>query len=111
MAKLPKHEVSSGNVFADIGLPDSEELLLKSQLVIELQRLIKLRKLTQTKAAALMGVAQPDLSNLLKGKLRGFSVERLLLMLTAFGRDIDIIVRPASRSRKQGGIRLKRSAA
>jgi predicted XRE-type DNA-binding protein len=111
MAKLPKYEVSSGNVFADLGLPDAEELLLKSQLVIELQRLIKLRKLTQSKAAALMGVAQPDLSNLLKGKLRGFSVERLLLMLTAFGRDIDIIVRPAARSRKQGGIRLKRSAA
>lgn len=111
MAKLPKHEVSSGNVFADLGLPDSEELLLKSQLVIELQRLIKLRKLTQSKAAEVTGVAQPDLSNLLKGKLRGFSVERLMLMLTTFGRDIDIVVRPASGSRKQGGIRLKRSAA
>lgn len=111
MKKLPAHEVGSGNIFADLGLPDSEELLLKSQIVAELAHLVKVKKLSQAKAAAMTGVAQPDLSNLLRGKLRGFSVERLLHMLTAFGRDIDIVVRPGRRAKKQGEIKLRRQAA
>ena len=111
MKKLPDHEVGSGNVFADLGLPDADELLLKAQIVGELARLMKVKKLSQAKAAALTGVVQPDLSNLLRGRYRGFSVERLMLMLTAFGRDIEIVVKPAKRSRKQGGIRFRREAA
>ena len=111
MAKLPKFEKSSGNVFADIGLQNADELLLKAEIMSEIARLMKQKKLTQTKAATLTGTAQPDLSNLLHGRFRGFSIERLLLMLTAFGRDIDVVVRPAPRSRKTGGIRFKREAA
>jgi predicted XRE-type DNA-binding protein len=88
MAKLPKFEESSGNVFADFGLENADELLLKANI----------------------GTAQPDLSNLLRGKFRGFSIERLLLMLTAFGRDVDVVVRPAPKSRA-GGIRFKRMVA
>jgi predicted XRE-type DNA-binding protein len=111
MNKLPKFEKSSGNIFADLGLENADELLLKAEIVVEIARLMKLKKLTQAKAAALTGTAQPDLSNLLRGKFRGFSAERLMLMLTAFGRDVDVVVRPAAKSRKQGGIKFKRAAA
>jgi predicted XRE-type DNA-binding protein len=111
MARLPKVEKSSGNVFKDLGLDNADELLLKAEIVGEIAWLMKLKRLTQAKAASLTGTAQPDLSNLLRGRLRGFSVERLMLMLTAFGRDIDVVVRPAPRSRKQGGIRFRREAA
>ena len=105
-SKIEIHE-SSGNVFADLGLPDAEEMLLKSQIVVELHRAIRMRKLTQTAAAKLVGIAQPDLSNILRGRFRGFSVERLMRMLTAFGQNIDIVVRPPQqRARKPGRIRL-----
>jgi predicted XRE-type DNA-binding protein len=111
MSKLPEHEVSNGNIFADLGLPNADELLLKAQIVTEISRLMKLKKLTQANAAKLTGIAQPDLSNLLRGKFRGFSIGRLLLMLTACGRDVDVVVRPARRSNKTGGIRFRRQAA
>ena len=111
MTMLPKFEKSSGNVFADIGLANADELLLKAEIVSEITRLMKLKGLTQAKAAALTGTAQPGLSNLLRGRFRGFSIERLMLMLTAFGRDVEVVVRPAPRSRKQAGIRFKRAAA
>ena len=111
MAKTPKFEASSGNIFADLGLPDSEELLLKAEIVSELMRLMKLRKLTQSKAAILTGVAQPDLSALFRGRLLGFSIERLLTMLTAFGRDVEVVVRPAAKPGKKGGMRFRREAA
>jgi len=111
MSKLPEFEKGSGNIFADLGLENADELLLKAEIVSEIARLMKQKKLTQAKAAMLTGTAQSDLSNLLRGKFRGFSIERLMLMLTAFGRDVDVVVRPAPRSRKQGGIRFKRAAA
>jgi len=107
-SKIEIHE-SCGNVFADLGLPDAEEMLLKSQIVVELHRAMKQRKLTQTAAAKLIGIAQPDLSNILRGRFRGFSVERLMRMLTSFGQDIDIVVRP-QRARKPGRIRLLTAA-
>ena len=75
--------------------------------VCEIAQLVKIKKLTQAKAATLTGTAQPDLSNLLRGRFRSFSIERLMLMLTAFGRDVEVVVRPAPRSRKQGGTRFK----
>jgi len=98
-----KIEVGSGNVFADLGLPDAEELLLKSQIVVQLHRLIKERKLTQTEAAKRIGIGQPDLSNVLRGRFRGYSVERLMRMLTAFDQDIDIVLRPRRKKTGQAG--------
>jgi predicted XRE-type DNA-binding protein len=95
-----KFEVGSGNIFADLGLPDADELLLKSQIVVQLHRLIKARKLTQTEAAKRIGIGQPDLSNVLRGRFHGFSIERLMRMLTAFDQDVEITVRP--RRRKNG---------
>ena len=94
-------EVGSGNIFADLGLPDADEMLLKSQIVVALHRLIKARKLTQTAAAKRIGIGQPDLSNVLRGRFRGYSAERLMRMLTAFDQDIEITVRP--RRRRKGG--------
>jgi predicted XRE-type DNA-binding protein len=79
---LPAHEVGSGNIFADLGLPNAEEHQLKAALVVHLMRLIRARKLTQTAAAKRIGIKQPDLSNILRGHYRGYSVERLMRMLT-----------------------------
>jgi predicted XRE-type DNA-binding protein len=99
--KLPAHELGSGNIFADLGLPNADEHLLKASLVVQLHRLIKARKLTQTAAAKIAGIKQPDLSNILRGHYQGFSLERLMRMLTAFDQDIEITVRP--RRKKKGG--------
>ena len=112
MAKLPVFEKGSGNVFADLGLPDADELMLKASIVSEIASAMKLKKLTQAKAAALTGAAQPDLSNLLRGRTQGISIERLMLMLTKLGRDVEVVVRPAPRRKAAGGrITLRREVA
>ena len=90
---------SSGNVFADLGLPAPEQRLAKAQLAAEIARTINGRKLTQRAAGALMGIDQPKVSQLLHGRLAGFSTERLLTWLTALGRDVEIIVRTPPRPR------------
>ena len=108
--KIEAHE-SSGNVFADLGLPDSEDRLLKAGIVAELQRLIKERELTQVKAAKLVGISQPDLSHLLRGDFDDYSAERLMKMLTAFEQDIEIIMKPHRKAGQRGRITFKRFAA
>lgn len=95
---VPEHEVSTGNVFADIGIPDPETHLLKAQLVSRIGDIIKQRGLTQTKAARLIGIAQPDLSALLRGRFRGHSIERLMRCLTALGCEVDIVIRGQDRA-------------
>jgi predicted XRE-type DNA-binding protein len=84
---LPAHEIGTGNIFADLGLPNPEEHQLKAALVVQLHRVIKAKTLTQTAAAKLIGIKQPDLSNILRGHYQGFSIERLMRMLTAFDQD------------------------
>ena len=107
-----KIEGGSGNIFADLGLPNAQEHLLKASLVVQLHRLIKARKLTQVAAAKLIGVKQPDLSNILRGHYQGFSLERLMRMLTAFDQDVEITVRPRRGKSKSGGrITVKPMAA
>jgi predicted XRE-type DNA-binding protein len=91
--RVEVHE-SSGNIFADLGLPDADNHFLKAQIVAELYRLTNERKLTQTKAGALMGVSQPEVSRLFKGNFREYSIERLMTFLTAFDRDVEIVSRP-----------------
>lgn len=108
---LPAHDVGSGNIFADLGLPNPEEHQLKAALVVQLHRLIKARKLTQVAAAKLIGVKQPDLSNILRGHYQGFSLERLMRMLTAFDQDIEITVRPRRGKSKQRGRIIFNAAA
>jgi predicted XRE-type DNA-binding protein len=101
---LPAHEVGSGNIFADLGLPNAEEHQLKAALVVQLKRLTKERKLTQTAAAKLLGIKQPDLSNIFRGHYRGYSMERLMRMLTAFDQDVEISVKPHKKAGRGGRI-------
>ena len=96
----------SGNVFADMGLPEPEEELTKAQLASHIQQVIKRRRLTQVTAAGLMGIDQPKVSALLNGRLTNFSSERLMRLLTALGQDVEITVRTKPRNRAQGRIRV-----
>lgn len=84
---------SSGNVFEDIGLPDAGELSIKAMLVLNLQRLMKLHKMTQKEVAKRVGGDQPTLSKLLRGQLDLVSVERLLQWHATLGQDVSITVR------------------
>lgn len=86
---------SSGNVFADLGLPDAEELYAKSLLSILIARTIRDRGLTQSEAAALLGTTQPKISELVRGRLSGFSIERLFRYLNALGMNVRIRVSKA----------------
>src|SRR3954462_6876595 len=89
-------EACSGNVFADLGLKNPEELHAKAELVQRISDIIAERKLTQARAAKVLGIDQPKVSALLKGKLEGFSIDRLFRFLNALGRDVEISVRPAT---------------
>ena len=91
-------EVSSGNVFADLGLPDAVELDIMVRLAVAIDRLLQSRRLTQSAAARALSINQPKVSALKHYKLEGFSVERLMGFLTALGSDIQIRIRAPSRS-------------
>jgi len=97
---------SSGNVFADIGLPKPEEELTKAQLASHVRQVIKRQRLTQVAAAARMGIDQPKVSALINGRLSNFSSERLMHLLTALGQDVEIIVRAKPFDRERGQIRV-----
>jgi predicted XRE-type DNA-binding protein len=97
---------SSGNVFADMALPEAEEELTKAQLASHIRQVIKRQRLTQVAAAAVMGIDQPKVSALLNGRLANFSSERLMRLLAALGQDIDITVRTKPRNRAHGRIRV-----
>ncbi len=86
---------SSGNVFADLGLPDADLLLVKADLTMRISQIIRKRGLNQTKAAVLLGIDQPKVSALLRGQLDGFSIERLVRFLIALGCEIELKVKEA----------------
>lgn len=92
--------MASENIFVDIEMENADEKLTKSELAWEIDHILKKRKLTQAKAAEMMGINQPKVSALLRRKLSGFSVERLMHFLNLLGHDIDIVVRPKPRNRK-----------
>jgi predicted XRE-type DNA-binding protein len=100
--KSARSTKSSGNVFADIGVPDADEHLAKADLVIGLASIIRSRGLSQTAAAKLIGVAQPDISRLMRGNFEGFSYERLFHMLNALGENVRIVVTDAKPKTKAG---------
>jgi predicted XRE-type DNA-binding protein len=97
---------SSGNVFADLGLPEPEEELAKAQFAVHIRRTILRRRLTQAAAATLMGIDQPKVSALMNGRIDSFSSERLMRLLTRLGQDVDVTVKAAPRGRKVGRIRV-----
>ena len=96
----------SGNVFADLGLPDAEERLAKAELARQILNIITKRRLTQARAAELLGIDQPKVSALTRGKLSGFSMERLFHFLNALGRDVQITVKAKPRSRQQAHLKV-----
>jgi predicted XRE-type DNA-binding protein len=98
---MPKRErdyvIGSGNVFADLGLPNPEESLAKAELAHKVAELIRKKGLTQKRAAELLEVDQPKVSALVRGQLGGFSIERLIRFLLLLGQDIRITVQKSSR--------------
>ena len=95
-----KVERGSGNVFKGLGFPDPETHLLKAELVTRIDDIIRERGLKQVEAAKLLGLSQPDVSRLLRGNFRDYSIERLLRLLTALGRDVQLNIRKSRSSRK-----------
>ncbi len=92
---------SSGNVFADLGFPDADERLAKADPAIKIGEILSRRRLTQVEAAGVLGVDQPKVSALIRGRLSGFSIERLLRFLLLLGTDVSITIKPRNRSRSK----------
>jgi predicted XRE-type DNA-binding protein len=92
--KDKEYTVGSANVFEDIGVPNAEEHRVKAELVFRIDGLLKNRGLKQIEAARLFGIRQPDVSKMLRGEFRQFSVERLLRFLVALNQDVEIVVKP-----------------
>ena len=103
---MTDYEESSGNVYADLGLADAEEMLVKAQLASKIGEIIKGRRWTQQQAAEVLGMTQPKLSNLLRGQFRGVSEAKMLECLAKLGRDVKIVVGPARRSNKPGHVEV-----
>ena len=97
-----KIEKSSGNVFADLGFPDADTHATKAALVRQIDLLIKDAGLTQQEAAKRINISQPDVSRMLRGQFRDFSLERLMRFITALGQNVQIAVTAPARPRKHG---------
>lgn len=96
---------SSGNVFADLGIPNPEEAMAKAEIALKISDIIKKKKLTQAQAAKILKISQPKISLLLRGYLANFSLERLLRFLNDLGQDVYISIKPTSGS-KQGSTKI-----
>lgn len=97
--------MEANNVFADLGYPDAAEHSLKADMVVFIGQLIKARRLTQAEAAKILNASQPDVSNMLRGRFSGFSLERLIGFVSALGNDVTIKVKPTE-SHKTGRVVL-----
>ena len=98
------HEMGSRNVYADLGMPDADTMLVKAQLVTKIAEILEGRALTQAKATEILGVPQPKLSRFLRGQFGGFSERKLMDCLTRLGRDIQIVVSDSGRRRGSGSV-------
>jgi len=105
------HELSSGNVFADLGLPNPGQELLKAKLTVQIYRIVKKRGLTQREAAALLGTTQAQVSTLMRLRPVSVSVGRLLEFLTILGQDVKVTVKPAPARKKTGQMSVVVQAA
>lgn len=97
-------EESTGNVYADLGHDNADEMLVKAQLATKVGEIIKARRWTQQKAADVLGMSQPKLSKMLRGQFRGISEAKMLDCLAKLGRDVQIVVGPARRSTSTGRV-------
>jgi predicted XRE-type DNA-binding protein len=96
--KATRAKASSGNVFADLGLPNPEQELLKAQLTLQIYKIVKARGLTQEQAGRVLGIKQPHVSALMRNRAGNFSVGRLFEFLTALGQDVKITVKPTKKA-------------
>lgn len=99
-------QTSSGNVFADLELENSDELFVKAELARKISNIITKQHMTQAEAAEILGVDQPKISALINGKLLGFSTVRLFRFLNALGRDVEIVVKAKPKSRSRARTRV-----
>jgi len=97
-------EESSGNVYADLGMADADEMIVKAQLATKIGEIVKSRKWTQQQAAEVLGITQPKLSKMLNGKFRGISEAKMFDCLARLGRDVRIVIGPAQRSTPTGRV-------
>ena len=97
--KMDRVTEGSGNVFADLGLPNADQELMKARLTLQIARIIKDRGLTQAEAAKILGIQQPHVSALARNRAGNFSVGRLIDFLTVLGHDVEITVKPARKER------------
>jgi predicted XRE-type DNA-binding protein len=95
------------NIFADLGRPDAQDHYVKAQLIFQMQQITKARQLTQTAVSKLLGIKQPDVSNLLRGRFRGYSIERILGFLQALDQDIEIVIKPKATNARTARIIVK----
>ena len=95
---VTRAQAGSGNVFADLGLPNPEQELLKARLTLQIYKIVKARGLTQVQAGKLLGIKQPHVSALMRNRAGNFSVGRLIEFLTALGQDVEITVRPTRKA-------------
>lgn len=100
------YTISSGNVFADLGIPDAEDALVKSDLASEIAATIKKRRLTQEQAAEVMGIDQSRVSRIVRGHLDHYSIDSLLRFLTLLNRNVTIVVE-AEQSNRRGSLRVR----
>ena len=102
----------SGNVFADIGLPNPELLLVKSAMVYRITAILSARRLRQREAARILGIDQPGVSDLIRGHLSRFSTDRLIRFLNALGHDVEVVItKRAPSSRRPGQLRVRNAVA
>lgn len=111
MKKKIDYKESSGNVFADLNIENPEEALAKSELARQIGKIIKKKKLTQKQAAEILGIDQPKISALIHGKLRSFSLERLIRFINELGQDVSITISPAKLQSERGHTWISESAS
>ncbi|MBN2979609.1 transcriptional regulator [Pseudomonas fluorescens] len=99
-------EESSGNVYEDIGRANASEMQVKAQLAFKIGEILKARNLTQAQASVILGLSQPKLSEMLRGKFRGISETKMLECLSRLGRDVQIVITAAPSTRTQGRIEV-----
>jgi len=104
--RTPAVTQSSGNIFADLGFQDPAREQIKAQLMLQIFRVLRKRRLTQVQAAEILGVRQPQVSGLMRGQSGAFSVERLMDFLAALGHDIEIKLKPTRKPHGEVSVRV-----
>jgi predicted XRE-type DNA-binding protein len=107
MARKIEHTPSSGNVLADLGLPDADEQLAKAEMAVKIARLLETRKLTQKGLAEVLGASQSNVSLLANHRFGRFSAERLMQFLVRLGQDVEITIKPRAKGKGLGRIKVK----